>query len=81
MNPDHTERALAALARFDSDERRASRTRYACHTMLQQQRRSFMRATAPIGRRIMRPLAVIGSFAFLVVVIAQAIRIESLNPW
>ena len=81
MNPDHNERALAGLPRFDSNERRAARTRSRCHAALQRRARADARATTPIMWTILQPLAIAGGFVFLVMMLGQAVRIESLTPW
>lgn len=81
MNPDHIERALAALPRFDSDERRTARTRSRCHAALQRRTPAAARATTPIALRILQPLAVAGCFVFLVMMLGQAVCIVSLSPW
>jgi hypothetical protein len=82
MNPDHTGRALTALPRFDSDERRAERTRSRCHAALGRRAPAAVRTTTtPIAPSILQPLAVAGCFLFLVMMIGQALRIVSLSPW
>jgi hypothetical protein len=81
MSPDHIERALAGLPRFDSNERRAARTRSLCHAALQRRAPVDARATTPIVWTILQPLAIAGCFVFLVMMLGQAVRIAGLSPW
>jgi hypothetical protein len=81
MNPDHIERALAALPRFDSDERRAARTRSLCHAALRRRAPAAACATPPVALTILQPVAIVGCFVFLVMMLGQAVRIVSLTPW
>ena len=82
MNPDRTTRALAALPRFDSEERRSARTRSLCLAALRQRAApAAVRAAAPIAQRILQPLAVAGCFVFLVMMLGQAVRIVGFIPW
>jgi hypothetical protein len=84
MNPDHVERALAALPRFDSDERRAARTRMRCQLALQRRAPAVVRVTSsiePIALTILQPVAIAGCFLFLMMMLGTAVRIVSLTPW
>ena len=81
MNPDHIDRSLAALPRFDSSERRAARTRSRCHAALRRRAPAAARETTPIAWTILQPLAIAGCFLFLVMMLGQAVRIVSLTPW
>jgi len=81
MSPDHIERALAGLPRFDSDERRAGRTRSRCHAELRRRAPADDRATTPIAWTILQPLAIAGCFLFLLMMLGQAVHIVSLTPW
>jgi len=80
MNPDHIERALAGLPRFDSGERRAERTRSLCHTALQRRAPADVQAPTPIAWTILQPVAIAGCFVFLVMMLGQAVHIVSLTP-
>ena len=81
MNPDHIERALAGLPRFDSSDRRAARTRSRCHAALQRRAPAAVRATPPIVWTVLQPLAIAGCVLFLVMMLGQAVRIARLSPW
>ena len=81
MNPDHIGRALAALPRFDSNERRAARTRALCHAALQRRTPAPPWATPPVALMLLQPVAIVGCLVFLVMMLGQAVRLVSLTPW
>jgi hypothetical protein len=78
MNGNQIDGALAALSRFDSDPRRSERTRALCRSRLQD-RSAAETAGRMIATTVLEPLAMLGSLAFLMVVVGRAIQIVVLS--
>jgi hypothetical protein len=78
MNRNQIDGALAALPRFDSDPRRSERTRGVCRSRLQD-RSEAEHAGRMIATNVLEPLAMLGSLAFLMVVVGRAIQIVVLS--